>query len=117
MAEKLKTGKASRPDMITTELLKHANDTFMLVFTKLFNKLLLSGQFPEEWSVGLIVVLCKGGDETDLKNYRGITLLSIFGNFFLGVLLERLNNVTAQFKSLKRNQIGFRKDYLENLNF
>ena len=111
MAKKLKTGKASGLDMITAELLKHANDNFMLVFTKLFNKLLLSGKFPEEWSVGIIVVLFKGGDETDLNNYRGITLLSIFGKFFLGVLLERLNNIIAQFEILEQNQIGFRKDY------
>ena len=111
MAEKLKMGKASRLDMITTELLKHANDNCMLVFTNLFNKVVLPGKVPEEWSVGLIVVLCKGGDETDLNKYRGSTLLSTFGKVFLGVLLERLNTVIAQFKILKRNQIGFRKDY------
>ena len=66
---------------------------------------------PKEWSVGIIVVLFKGGDEVDLKNYRGITLLSIFGKFFLGVLFERLNNVVSTFDILEHNQIGFRKGY------
>ena len=111
MAKKLKSGKASGLDMVSAELLKNANENFMLVFTKLFNKLLHSGKFPEEWSVGIIVVLFKGGDETDLNNYRGITLLSIFGKFFLGVLLERLNGVVSQFEILEQNQIGFRKGY------
>ena len=55
---------------------------FMLAFTKHFNKLLHSGKFPEEWSVGIIVILFKGGDEADLNNYRCITLLSIFGKKF-----------------------------------
>ena len=111
MAKKLKSGKASGLDMVSAELLKNANENFMLVFTKLFNKLLHSGKFPEEWSVGIIVVLFKGGDEADLNNYRGITLLSIFGKFFLGVLLERLNGVVSQFEILEQNQIGFRKGY------
>ena len=83
----------------------------MHVFTKLFNSLLNSGQFPEEWSVGIIVVLFKGGDKSDLNNYRGITLLSIFGKFFLGVLLDRLNDVISKYKILEENQIGFRKGY------
>ena len=111
MAKRLKSGKASGLDMLSAELLKHANENFMLVFTKLFNKLLQSGTFPEEWSVGIIVVLFKGGDQADLNNYRGITLLSIFGKFFLGVLLERLNNVISNFEILEQNQIGFRKGY------
>ena len=82
-------GKASGLDIVSAELLKNANEHFMLVFIKLFNKLLHSGKFPEERSVGIIAVLVKGGgDGADLNNYRGITLLSIFGKFFLGVLLE-----------------------------
>ena len=71
MAKKLKSGKASGLDMVSAELLKNANENFMLVFTKLFNKLLHSGKFPEEWSVGIIVVLFKGSDETDLKIITG----------------------------------------------
>ncbi len=61
--------------------------------------------------MGIIVVLFKGGDKTDLNNYRGITLLSIFGKLFLGVLLQRLNNIIAQFEILEENQIGFWKGY------
>ena len=48
MAKKLKTGKASGLDLASPELLKNANEQFMLVFSKLFNKLLHSGKFPEE---------------------------------------------------------------------
>ena len=111
MAKKLKNGKASGLDMLSAELLKHANDNFMLVFTKLFNKLLQSGKVPEEWSAGISVVLFKGGDKANLNNYRGITLLNIFGKFFLGVLLERLNIVISQCEILEQNQIGFRQGY------
>ena len=111
MAKRLKSGKASGLDMLSAELLKHANEHFMIVCTKLLNKLLQSGKFPEEWSIGIIVILFKVGDKADLNNYRGITLLRIFGKFFLGVLLERLNNVISQFQILEQNQIGFRKGF------
>ena len=83
----------------------------MIVLTKLFNKLLQTETFPEDWSVGISVVLFKGGDKADLNNYRGITLLRIFGKFFSGVLLERLNNIISNFDILEQNQIGFRKRY------
>ena len=82
MAKRLKSGKASGLDMLSAELLKHTNDNFMIVFTKLFNTLLQYGTFPEELSIGILVVLFKGGDEANLNNYRGFILLSIFGSFF-----------------------------------
>ncbi len=42
MTNELQNGKASGLDMLSGELLKHANDKFLHVFTKLFNKILNS---------------------------------------------------------------------------
>ena len=111
MIRKLKTGKASGIDLITAELLKGLNETFLVVFTSLFNKIFDHGEFPEEWAVGIIVLLFKGGDKSDLDSYRGITLLSIFGKLFLGILLERLTTVLDNLKILEENQIAYRKGY------
>ena len=33
----------------------------------------LAGEFPEEWDVGIIIILFKGGESNGLNNYRGIT--------------------------------------------
>ena len=49
--------------------------------------------------------------KSDLDNDRGITLLSIFGKLFLGILLERLTSVLDNFKILEENQIAYRKGY------
>ena len=85
--------------------LKQANVTFMLAFTKLVNKLFQSGKFPEEWVYrDTCSSSFKEGDEKDLNNYRGITLLSIFGKFFLVVLLERFNNINSQFVILEKTR-------------
>ena len=111
MVSNLKVGKASGLDMLNAELLKSLNDRFIHVFVKLFNKILQTGEFPEEWSIGIIVLLFKGGDQSILDNYRGITLLSIFGKLFLGILLARLNKVVEYFQILSENQIAYRKGY------
>ena len=111
MAKKLKTGKATGLDMINAELLKNLNDNFLQLFTSLFNKLLENGHFPEEWAIGIIVLIFKGGEKDNLDNYRGITLLSIFGKLFVGVLLDRLNKVVSEYHILCENQLAYRKGY------
>ena len=50
------------------------------------------------------MVLFKGG--AGLNNYRGSTLLRIFGTFFLDVLLGRLNSVISHFDIFKQHHIG-----------
>ncbi len=107
ICKKLKNRKTTGIDMLSAELLKNLNSRFLLVFTKLFNNILHSGKFSEEWSVGIIVIIFKGGDKSDLNNYKGIMLLSIFGKFFLGILLKRLNTVISTNSILNENQIGF----------
>ena len=74
------------------------------MFTKVSNKLLHSGKFPEEWSVGISVALVKVM-MTQVKIITGgATLLRISGKFFLGVLLERLNDVISQFEILEKTR-------------
>ena len=48
MIGKLNTGKASGIDLITAELLKGLDEPFLIVFTKLFNKIFDHDEFPEE---------------------------------------------------------------------
>ena len=48
MATRLKNGRASGLDMLSAEFLKHVNENFMIVFTKLFTTVLQSEKFPEE---------------------------------------------------------------------
>ena len=42
----------------------------------------------------MIVPLCKGkGDRTECKNYRGITLLSVVGKIYAGILMNSVRRV------------------------
>ena len=111
MINKLKSGKAAGIDKIIAELLKNLDDDTLIILVNIFNKIFDSGEFPEEWAVGIIVILFKGGERDDLNNYRGITLLSVVGKLLVGILNERLTKFDDSIKLLHENQAGFRKGY------
>ena len=111
MLKKLKCKKSAGIDKVIAELLKSLNDRVLLVSVKILNKIFETGEFPEEWAMGIIVPIFKGGERDDLNNYRGITLLSTVGKFFVGILNERLNKFAEKFNIICENQAGFRKSY------
>ena len=111
MISKLKSGKSPGVDKIISELLENLNDETLNVILNIFNKILDAKEFPEEWAVGIIVSLFKGGESDDLNNYRGITLLSILGKLLVGILNERLTKFAEKIKLVNENQAGFRKGY------
>ena len=77
MIAKLKDKKAAGIDTMMSELLKNLDEPTLNMIVKIMNKIFDTGQFPEEWAVGIIVILFKGGEKSDINNYRGITLLSL----------------------------------------
>ena len=48
-------------------------DILLPYLTALFNKILQTGFFPEEWAEGVIVPIHKSGNKNIVDNYRGIT--------------------------------------------
>jgi hypothetical protein len=70
----LKTGKAHGQDLITNEMLKHAKHIILDSLCKLFNMIIQTGKYPSEWCTGHIVPIFKADDNSEPKNYRGITI-------------------------------------------
>ena len=53
-----------------------------------------SGFVPEDWKSAVITPLYKGkGERTECKNYRGISLLSVVGKIYEGILIDRVRRV------------------------
>ena len=111
MINKLKTGKAAGVDKIISELLKNLADSVLHIVVRILNKIFDSGEFPDEWAAGIIVILFKGGAKIDLNNYRGITLLSVVGKLLVGILNEQLTKLVEKYNVVNENQAGFRKGY------
>ena len=82
--------------------------TILSIVALILNKILDSSNFPEEWALGVIVILFKDGDKSELNNYRGITLLNMLGKLLVKVLNNRLWEVVYRFEILRENQAGFR---------
>jgi hypothetical protein len=101
--DRLKCGKSAGCDKLITEMFKYGNECFYDYFLVLFNQLYNTGEFPDNWSTGIIVPLHKSGDVNNPDNYRGITLLSVFSKIYIYLLLTRelLNGLTHLIKLAK----------------
>ena len=53
-----------------------------------------SDVLPDEWRSVVIVPLYKGkGERTECKNYKGISLLSVVGEMYAMILVDRVHRV------------------------
>ncbi|KAJ0182129.1 hypothetical protein K1T71_002851 [Dendrolimus kikuchii] len=105
----LKNGKAPGDDGITTELLKAGGMPILKALVELFNSVIHRGTVPKAWSRSVVVLFFKKGDNTLLKNYRPISLLSHVYKLFSRVVTNRLARRLDEFQPPE--QAGFRKGY------
>ena len=105
---KLKNGKAGGLNKIISELIKTFHDNVIDIIALILNNIFDSGDFPEKWALGIIVILFKDGMKSELNYYRGITLLSMLVKLLVGVLNNKLWKVVDRFDILRENQAGFR---------
>ena len=76
-------------------------------YLKVFNKILVSGNFPEGWTEGIITPIYKSGNSLDASNYRGICVSSCIGKLFCSILNTRLMNYATKNQLIHPTQIGF----------
>ena len=107
--KQFKNNKAPGEDGITSELLRAGGTPVLKVLQKLFNSVLSEGKTPETWSRGEVVLFFKKGDNSLLKNYRPITLLSHVYKLFSRVITNRLEHRLDDFQPPE--QAGFRRGY------
>ena len=105
----LPTGKAVGVDNLSNEMISCLIELYPELILKLFNSILSSGDIMPEWVISYIVPIHKGGSKSDPSNYRGISLLSCLGKFFLSILNKRLAGFCVEKGILSDNQLGFRK--------
>lgn len=103
----LKLNKASGLDAIKNEMIKSSCETLLPFYCELFNKLLKSECYPEQWTKGYIVPLYKTSDKNDPSNYRGITISSCLGKLFSILINNRLKKFLDDNNIISKYQIGF----------
>ena len=77
----------------------------------LFNKILETQIYPEEWSRGIITPIPKSGEIENPDIYRGIIINSCLSKLFNILLNNRLLCLINEKNILKNNQIGLHKGF------
>ena len=109
--KRIKINKAPGDDQILPEMVKYGQPVILTALTKLFNIVLKSKVFPDNWNISLQSPLHKGGDPLDTNNYRGISLISCLGKCFTAIMAERLYYFVNSTAKLGKEQCAFRKGY------
>jgi len=109
-------------DGFISELFKYARlqldeSTYINVAAKylceMFNFIYLNDMpIPESWSESYICPIYKGkGDESDMNNYRGLTVVSAIYKIYTTVLYKRLEMHLESKQLRAHTQCGFRKKH------
>ena len=107
----LPNGKAGGIDGILNEMLKCTNDIITPLLTLLFNKILLTGEYPNIWCKAIICPIFKSGNPHQPSNYRGISLLCTLSKVFTKIINSRLVKWADENEKRQEEQAGYRKGY------
>ena len=77
----LKANKASVQDSIKNEMIKASLDSSLSFLVNLFGKILVTQNYLENWSSGIIIPIPKSGEVRN-ADYRGITINSCLSKHF-----------------------------------
>ena len=112
--KKLKRNKSGGLQLITNDIQKmylwQVNSNVHLQITFLFNKILISGIYSDNWSRGYISPIFKSGDRFKPDNYRGIPITGCLSKLLNSILNSRLENFLIKHKLINPFKIGFTKD-------
>ena len=92
LCKEIKIHKASSIHQLSSRILK---DAFLVIPDQLsfvFNKSFTSGIYPAEWKRANVIPLYKGGDLTNVSNYRPISLLPLPGKLIEKIIHAQVSN-------------------------
>ena len=72
------------------KLLKWGQELFVPIITKLFNKCLDTGVYPDKLKIARVIPIFKGGNKNTVTSYRPISILTQFNRIFEKLLKDRL---------------------------
>ena len=107
----IKTSKASGFDDISTKVFKDAFRVLVPQLVYLFNLSFESGFFPDRWKMATIIPLHKGGDRTEVGNYRPVSLLPLPGKIIERIAHSRITEFLNVMGVISDKQGGFRKGF------
>lgn len=100
--------KNSNIDGISSYLLKECMICVAEKVADLFRHILASGVYPDSWKLGSVVPIFKSGCESEVGNYRPVSLLPVIGKLLEKLLHRRLLIFLDSNDYFTESQGGFR---------
>ena len=89
-------------------MLKICGDTICKPLELIFKQALTTEVFSSEWKKGNIVPCYKKCDKQNLKNYRSVSLLPVFGKIFERLIFNEIFSFFLANNLLAPNESGFK---------
>ena len=105
----IKEFKNDKSSDIPIIVIKHCSPIISPVLCSIFNKYMESGEFPLILKVGRISPIYKKDAKDNIKNYRPISTLPVFGKIFEKILYSRIYDYVTSKNIISETQFGFRK--------
>jgi len=110
--KKLRPTKSPGYDLITGKVLQELPETGTRAITQLFNGILRTGHYPNQWKVSQVIPILKPGKPPEeAQSYRPISLLPVLSKVFERLLLKRIHPILQENHTIPDHQFGFRKKH------
>ena len=100
--------RSSGFDQVSNKVIKAVQTSISTPLAHLINNSLQTGSIPKQLKRAKVVPLYKSGENTEVSNYRPISLLSVFSKIYEKVSYHQLYNY-AEKHIFTTHQFGFRK--------
>uniref|UniRef100_A0A8C5MJL4 Reverse transcriptase domain-containing protein n=1 Tax=Leptobrachium leishanense TaxID=445787 RepID=A0A8C5MJL4_9ANUR len=101
--------KAPGPDGIHTQVLRELCVEICKPLFLIFRDSFLSGIVPEDWRKADVVPIFKKGLKFVPGNYRPVSLTSVAGKVFEGLIRDNIQEFIGRYNVIGKNQHGFMK--------
>ena len=94
----LKLGRSGGSDGIIAEMINETISTIARVLLTLYNKIWLSGTFPNNWSRSILFCpIFKIGSLSNPNNFRGVSLIDVLNKILMGMISNRIRGGIKKF--------------------
>ena len=104
---KPQTGKAVGPSSIPISILKILKSELAGPLQVIFNTSFLTGIVPDKFKLAKLIPVFKKGSQTNLSNYRPISLLIVFNKLLEKLMFNRLADFLEKRYLVYNKQFGF----------
>ena len=97
---------------ISSKIIKAASAKLVPFITELFNECIQNNTIPTEWKTAVVTpIYKKKGDQCDINNYRGISVLPPLAKIFEKILASQIIDHLNKHNLLFNGQHGFRSEH------